>query len=113
MFILFSHVSEGLRNPQTKPKGGKQRRKVRQSEESHRLVVAGFSRQGGKSTNQDHRGKPNGVYCYNQFLLLAFGEHFGRADKPLGLQKPQLLNISRSFASRRTGSLRSANKENF
>lgn len=113
MFILFSHVSEGLKNPRTKPKGGKQRRKVRQSEESHRLVVAGFSRQGGKSTNQDQRGKPNGVYCYNQFLLLAFGEYFGRADKPLGLQKPQLLNISRSFASMRTGSLRSANKENF
>lgn len=90
-FILFSHVSEGLRNPQTKPKVGKQRRKVRQSKESHRLVVAGFSRQDGKSTNQDQRGrKPNGV-CYNQFLLLAFGEYFGRADKLLGLQKPQLL----------------------
>lgn len=86
---------------------------MRQDEESHRLVGAGFSRQDGKSTNQDQGGKPNGVYCHNQFLLLAFGEYFGRAENPLGLQKPQLLNVSRPFASMRKGSLRSANKEDF
>lgn len=51
---------------------------MRQGEESHRLEGAGFSRQDGKSTNQDQEGKPNGVYCHNLFLLLAFGEYFGR-----------------------------------
>lgn len=77
MFTLFSHVSEVLRNPQTKLEGGEQRRKVRQGEESHWLVGSGFSRQDRKSTNQDERGKPNGVYCYNPRLLPASGEFFG------------------------------------
>ena len=96
MFItLSSHVSESLRNPQTKPQGGEQRREVRQGEEPHWLVGSDFSWQDGKSTNQIQRGKPNGIYCYNPLLLPAFGEYFGGADKPLGPQKPQLLNVSR------------------
>ena len=86
---------------------------MRHSEESHWLMGSEFSRQDGKSTNQDQRGKPNEVYCYNQSLLPASGEYFGGAGKSLGLQKPQRLSVSRSFASMKKGSLRSANKEDF
>lgn len=95
LLLLSSHVSESLRNPQTKPQGGEQRREARQGEEPHWLVGSDFSWQDGKSTNQIQRGKPNGIYCYNPLLLPAFGEYFGGAGKPLGPQKPQLLNVSR------------------
>lgn len=63
MFTLSRHVSESLRNPQTKPQGGEQRREVRQGEESHWLFGSDYSRQDGKKAQtHDQRGKPNGVY---------------------------------------------------
>jgi hypothetical protein len=38
----------------------------------------------------------NRVFFNNPFLLPAFGEYTsGAADKPLGPQNPQLLNVSR------------------
>lgn len=45
--------------------------------------------------------------------LPAFSEHFGEADKPLGLSETTTSQCLKTFAYMRKGSLRSANKEDF
>lgn len=60
-------------------------------------------RQGGKKAQtHDQRGKPKGVY--NPFLLPAFSESFGGADKPLGLSETTTSQCLKTFARMRKGS---------